>query len=62
MTWVKVLDGQRINHGPGVQLEGGSVVEMDDREAARLLSRRIVEAVEPPAKKAPAKKATRKTS
>lgn len=51
MTWVKVRPGQRINHRPGSQLEGGSVVQLDDREAARLAERQIVDVVPAPKKK-----------
>lgn len=59
MTWVKVRDGQRINHGPGVQLEGGSVIELDDREASALAEQALVDVV--PAPKARAKAASRLT-
>jgi hypothetical protein len=56
VTWVKVADGQAVNHN-GQYLEGGSLLNVEDRLAAKWLERRCVL----PAK-APASKATSKTS
>jgi hypothetical protein len=56
VTWIKVADGQAVNHN-GQYLEGGSVLDVEDRLAAKWLERQIVM----PAK-APAKKTSKKTS
>ena len=54
MTWVKVADGQAVNHN-GQYLEAGSLLNVEDRLAAEWLERRHVQ---PP--KALAKKATKR--
>ena len=51
MTWVKVTDGQAVNH-KGQQLEGGSVLDVEDRLAAKWLERQVVMPAKAPAKKA----------
>jgi hypothetical protein len=51
VTWVKVADGQAVNHN-GQYLEGGSLLNVEDRLAAKWLERRYVLPAKPPAKKA----------
>lgn len=51
MTWVKVADGQAVNHN-GQYLEGGSLLNVEDRLAAKWLERQMVTAAKAPAKKA----------
>ena len=51
MTWVKVIEGQAVNHN-GQQLEGGSLLDVEDRLAAKWIERRLVTTVTAPAKKA----------
>ena len=51
MTWVKVADGQAVNHN-GQYLEGGSVLDVEDRLAQKWLERQLVMPAKPPAKKA----------
>ncbi len=41
MTWVKVADGQAVNHN-GQYLEGGSLLDVEDRLAAKWLERQVV--------------------
>ncbi len=54
MTWVQVADGQAVNHN-GQYLEGGSVLDAEDRLAQKWLERQVVMPAKAPAKK-PAKK------
>ena len=54
MTWVRVADGQAVNHD-GRQLGAGMVLDVEDRLAQKWLKRQIVMPAKAPAKK-PAKK------
>ncbi len=51
MTWVRVADGQAINHD-GAQHGPGIVLDVEDRLAAKWLERQVVMPARPPAKKA----------
>ncbi len=51
MTWVRVADGQAVNHD-GQYLKGGSLLDVEDRLAAKWLERQVVLPARPPAKKA----------
>jgi hypothetical protein len=51
VTWVRVADGQAVNHD-GRQLGPGIVLDVEDRLAAKWLERQIVMPARPPAKKA----------
>lgn len=51
VTWVKVGDGQAVDHN-GQQLEAGSLLNVEDRLAARWLERQLVTPAKAPAKKA----------
>ncbi len=55
MTWVKVAPGQAVNHN-GQHLEAGSLLDAEDRLAAKWLERQLVMPARPPARKAPAKR------
>ncbi len=58
MTWVRVADGQAVNHD-GRQHGAGIVLDVEDRLAAKWLERQVVLPARPAAK-APARKATKK--
>jgi hypothetical protein len=51
VTWVKVADGQAVNHD-GRQLGPGMVLDVEDRLAQKWLDRQLVMPARPPAKKA----------
>ena len=51
MTWVKVADGQAVNHD-GQHLKAGSLLNVEDRLAAKWLERQLVLPARAPAKKA----------
>ncbi len=51
MTWVKVADGQAVNHN-GQRLEAGSLLNVEDRLAAKWLERQCVLPAKAPAKRA----------
>lgn len=55
MTWVEVAKGQAVNHN-GQYLEGGSLLDVEDRLAAKWVERQVVLPAKPPAKKTAAKK------
>ena len=55
MTWVKVADGQAVNHN-GQQLEAGSLLNVEDRLAAKWIERQFVTPAKAPATKAKASK------
>ncbi len=49
MTWVKVAEGQAVNHD-GRQHGSGVVFDVEDRLAAKWLERQVVLPVRPPAR------------
>jgi hypothetical protein len=51
VTWVKVAEGQAVNHD-GAQHGAGVVLDVEDRLAAKWLERQVVLPARPPAKKA----------
>ncbi len=50
MTWVKVVHGQAVNHD-GQYLEGGSLLNVEDRLAAKWLERQVIQSATAPARK-----------
>ncbi len=52
MTWVKVADGQAVNHD-GQYLEGGSLLEVEDRLAEKWLERQVSSVRAGPRKRPP---------
>ncbi len=57
MTWVRVAEGQAVNHD-GRQLGPGIVLDVEDRLAAKWLERQLAR---PPAEKAAAAQPRRKS-
>jgi hypothetical protein len=51
VTWVEVADGQAVNHN-GQQLESGSLLNVEDRLAAKWIERQFVTPAKAPATKA----------
>jgi hypothetical protein len=51
VTWVKVSEGQAVNHN-GRQFGPGIVLDVEDRLAVKWLERQVVLPARPPVKKA----------